>query len=171
MLCSATVRLSVLTARIVRAERVPLPGSPFEDRATLAFVNRRLPVPSFVVKNSSEWCNISVAGGVSVALRKTQPDASARASTCDAPEVGKDAVCKGACSRAGPVRSNANQSGCCKACDANAQCGSWVPPPPTHTPPRSSRARMRRARCSPPAPELHTGRFSVGAVLLLLCGP
>ena len=70
VLCSATLRVTVLTPKIVRVERVPSPGDAFEDRATLGFVNRRLPVPPFTTANTSRWCNVTVTGGVAVALRK-----------------------------------------------------------------------------------------------------
>jgi hypothetical protein len=115
----------------VRAERVPAAGAPFEDRATLSFVNRQLPVPRFSVQNTSTWCNLSVAGGLEVALRKAAvapppPVAPPAESSCDSALPSTDAVCNGACDRAGPVLYGQTEASCCAACDKNAQCGTWV---------------------------------------------
>ena len=133
--CSSTLRLSVLTSKIVRAERLPAPGLAFEDRATIAFVNRRLPVPHFAVKNTSDWCNVSITDGFDVALRKTivppappgpaPPGPAPAIGTCAHPHAGHDATCDGACERVVPV-SKSTQAKCCAACDANDQCGTWV---------------------------------------------
>ena len=55
-------RFTVLAADVIRAESsVGRGGGRYEDRATFAFVNRRLPVPAFKVANGSGWCNISTA--------------------------------------------------------------------------------------------------------------
>ena len=130
VVCSATQRLTVLTPKIVRVEAVPDAGAAFEDRATLSFVNRRLPVPHFTVRNTSAWCNVSVTAGVEVALRKAAagpPPAPPPPpeSSCDRAREGTDARCSGTCERVVPV-AKSTQPECCAACDANARCGTWV---------------------------------------------
>ena len=133
VLCSSTLRLSILTEKIVRAESLPSPGLPFEDRATISFVNRRLPVPTFTFKNTSEWCNVSIRNGYEVAVRKLvnpppppgpQPPAPPTG-TCEQAHIGHDAKCDGPCERVAPV-TKSTQAKCCAACDANDQCGTWV---------------------------------------------
>lgn len=49
-------RFSVLTDRMIRMEYAP--DGVFEDRATMTFVNRRLPVPAFSVKRAGDGCTI-----------------------------------------------------------------------------------------------------------------
>ena len=58
--CNANTRITVLSPRVFRAE-VSRDGV-FEDRGTLTFPNRRVPVPAFDVVNGSSdgWCNITV---------------------------------------------------------------------------------------------------------------
>jgi len=63
--CDAISRFTVLMGAdgvaVVRAETSA--NGRFEDRASFAFVNRRLPVPDFTVSNSTDvngWCNITV---------------------------------------------------------------------------------------------------------------
>ena len=69
VLCSASTRLTLLSPLLVRAEHDA--ASRFEDRASLAFVNRRLPVPEHTVRNTSAWCNVTfVDGGVTVSYSK-----------------------------------------------------------------------------------------------------
>ena len=46
------VRFTLLTDRLVRMEWSP--GGRFEDRASLIFINRNLPVPAFSVDSSGE---------------------------------------------------------------------------------------------------------------------
>lgn len=46
-------RFTVLTDRLVRMEWSE--QGQFEDRATLAIVNRELPVPAFSVSRTGEW--------------------------------------------------------------------------------------------------------------------
>ena len=78
--CDARARFTVLTDGLLRAEFSP--AGAFEDRATFAFVNRRLPVPTFTVRNAtaSPWCNITVAGGgMHVAYNKDAAAAAAAA--------------------------------------------------------------------------------------------
>ncbi len=56
MVVDGDVRFTVLTPRLVRMEQVP--GGDFEDRASLTFINRNLPVPSFAVEKSDQWLEI-----------------------------------------------------------------------------------------------------------------
>jgi hypothetical protein len=71
ILCDSTSRITALSPLLVRVE-LSLRGR-FEDRASLAFVNRRLPVPSFSVRNATDWCNISLAqSGMTLSYRKTR---------------------------------------------------------------------------------------------------
>ena len=51
-----SARFTVLTDRLIRMEYVP--DGAFEDRATLTFVNRRLPVPDFTAKREGAGCVI-----------------------------------------------------------------------------------------------------------------
>lgn len=68
--CDPTSRVTVLAPLLVRVE-TSLSGS-FEDRASLAFINRRLPVPDFSVRNTTDWCNISLSqSGMTVSYRKS----------------------------------------------------------------------------------------------------
>jgi alpha-glucosidase (family GH31 glycosyl hydrolase) len=53
------VRFTVLTDRLLRMEWVP--GGSFEDRASLVFINRALPVPALERKDDGEWLVISTA--------------------------------------------------------------------------------------------------------------
>ena len=50
-------RFTVLTDRMIRMEYAP--DGAFEDRATLTFVNRELPVPSFKVERQANGCTIN----------------------------------------------------------------------------------------------------------------
>ena len=68
--CDRFSRFSVISPVLIRAEFAPAGDGAFEDRATLAFVNRRLPVPAFTVHNASGWCNVTIAAsGVQMAYR------------------------------------------------------------------------------------------------------
>jgi hypothetical protein len=69
--CDRFSRFSVLTPVLIRAEFAAAgDDGAFEDRATLAFVHRRLPVPAFSVRNASGWCNITIAAsGMQMAYR------------------------------------------------------------------------------------------------------
>ena len=72
--CDRFARFSVLSPLLVRAEFAPRGDGAFEDRATLAFVNRKLPVPRFEVTNTSGWCNVTVLeSGLHVAYRTAAP--------------------------------------------------------------------------------------------------
>ena len=51
------VRFTLLTPQLIRMEWSP--GGSFEDHASLVFVNRRLPVPSFNSKDDGDWRVIS----------------------------------------------------------------------------------------------------------------
>lgn len=51
------VRFTVLTDRLIRMEYDL--SNKFEDRATLAFVNRNLPVPHYTVDKKDGWLNIT----------------------------------------------------------------------------------------------------------------
>ena len=55
VVCGAA-RFTVLTDRLIRMEQSP--DGAFEDRASLVFVNRRLPVPEFKVTRSDGGCAI-----------------------------------------------------------------------------------------------------------------
>jgi hypothetical protein len=73
VLCSASTRLTLLSPLLVRAEHHA--ASQFEDRASLAFVNRRLPVPAHTVRNTSAWCNITLTDSdITVSYSKLAPD-------------------------------------------------------------------------------------------------
>lgn len=70
--CDSFSRFSLLSPVMVRAEFSPT--GEFEDRATLAFVNRRFAVPEFQVDNTSGWCNVTLtASGVKLAYRLGNP--------------------------------------------------------------------------------------------------
>jgi hypothetical protein len=130
VLCNRNLRMTVLTPKIVRVEYVPDVGDAFEDRATISFVNRKLPVPSFTLHNSSEWCNVSITEGMTVSLRKAAHSRikppTALGTTCDNAQKGKDAVCSGKCDRVEPVLHNQTEASCCAACDAHKDCGTWI---------------------------------------------
>ena len=69
--CDAAARFTLLSPILVRAEYSE--SGAFEDRPSLAFVNRRLPVPAHSVANasSSAWCNISLSvSGMVVSYKK-----------------------------------------------------------------------------------------------------
>lgn len=92
-------------------------------------------MPQFTVQNTSDWCNISITGGVEVSLFKTNlpppppspsPSPPSNASTCQNSRPRTDAGCDGHCDRAGPVLYKVTQARCCAACDTNTACGSWV---------------------------------------------
>lgn len=69
--CDSTSRITALSPLLLRVE-LSLAGS-FEDRASLAFVNRRLPVPRFSVQNATDWCNISLLQtGMTLSYYKTR---------------------------------------------------------------------------------------------------
>ena len=53
---SGNARFTVLTDRMIRMEYAP--DGAFEDRATLTFVNREMPVPAFKVMRSANGCAI-----------------------------------------------------------------------------------------------------------------
>eukprot|EP01050_Picozoa_sp_SAG11_P023065 SAG11_NODE_4529_length_1863_cov_2.274376_2_plen_301_part_00 len=73
VLCDAHTRLTVLSSLLVRTER-KAEGSRFEDRASLAFVNRRLPVPAHTLQNTSVWCNVTLQEtGLVVSYNKAAP--------------------------------------------------------------------------------------------------
>ena len=66
VLCDAGARMTLLSPLLVRVEL-----GAFEDRASLAFVNRRLPVPAHRVQNASGWCNVTLeASGMVVSYRQ-----------------------------------------------------------------------------------------------------
>lgn len=72
LFCDVRTRLTLLSPILIRAEQDN--ASQFEDRASLAFVNRRLPVPAHSLRNTSAWCNVSlVASGMEVSYRKRTP--------------------------------------------------------------------------------------------------
>ncbi len=55
--CDGHSRITIFSDISVRVEH----GRPFEDRATLAFTNRKMAdLPHFTVDNTTEWCNITV---------------------------------------------------------------------------------------------------------------
>ena len=73
VLCDAATRLTLLSPLLVRAEHCA--ASKFEDRGSLAFVNRRLPVPAHTLQNTSAWCNVTLtASGMVVSYSKLVPD-------------------------------------------------------------------------------------------------
>lgn len=53
------MRFTVLTDRLIRMEYDS--NNKFEDRATLTFLNRNLPVPKYSVENKDGWMNITTA--------------------------------------------------------------------------------------------------------------
>lgn len=149
VLCDRHVRITVLTERVFRAEWVPDEGT-FEDRSSLAFVNRRLPaVPSFSVANTSQWCNITLRAGLVIAYSKgggaaplngvypseIQDISSNRSGAVPPPPPSctpiprTDVVCRGRCER---VSDHPNGLGvgsvaaCCAACLGDHTCSTWV---------------------------------------------
>ena len=66
--CDASTRFTMLTPLLVRVEHSD--AGAFEDRPTMAFVNRYLPAPTFKVANVSGWCNITLEdSGMAVSIR------------------------------------------------------------------------------------------------------
>jgi Glycosyl hydrolases family 31/Domain of unknown function (DUF5110) len=53
MVVAGEARFTVLTPQLIRMEWSP--GARFEDRASLVFINRRLPVPAFRSRRSGAW--------------------------------------------------------------------------------------------------------------------
>jgi alpha-glucosidase len=53
---SGDVRFTVLTPSLIRMEYEP--GAKFEDRATYAFINRKLPVPKYSILHNGGWLDI-----------------------------------------------------------------------------------------------------------------
>ena len=112
----AHTRLTVLTPTLVRIE-----SGPGDDRATLAVVNRALPVPPFTVTPDSRGVVIATAA-LSVNFTLGGPPGGA----CAAPRGGTDAE--------GAVRSpsyphglpNATLAACCAACGRDPQCVAWA---------------------------------------------
>eukprot|EP01046_Picozoa_sp_COSAG06_P015363 COSAG06_NODE_980_length_11224_cov_324.998382_8_plen_302_part_00 len=79
VLCDASTRLTLLSPLLVRAEHAAT-AARFEDRASLAFVNRRLPVPAHTLKNTSAWCNVTLtASGMVVSYSKLAADSEGAA--------------------------------------------------------------------------------------------
>ena len=73
VICDAATRLTLLSPLLVRAEHSA--NSRFEDRPSLAFVNRRLPVPAHTRQNTSAWCNVTLTvSGMTVSYSKLVPD-------------------------------------------------------------------------------------------------
>lgn len=60
---TGTARFTVLTPRLIRMEQASAPGA-FEDRATIAFLNRNLPVPSFTHGEAGGVLTITTASVV-----------------------------------------------------------------------------------------------------------
>jgi alpha-glucosidase (family GH31 glycosyl hydrolase) len=56
-----SARFTVLTDRLIRMEQVAKPGGAFEDRATLAMVNRKLPVPAFKTQEKDGWLTLTTS--------------------------------------------------------------------------------------------------------------
>jgi alpha-glucosidase (family GH31 glycosyl hydrolase) len=54
---SGNARFTMLTSRLIRMEWVA--GGAFEDHASLVFLNRKLPVPTFDVKHDNGWLEIA----------------------------------------------------------------------------------------------------------------
>ena len=79
-------RFTVLTDRLLRLEWSP--EAQFEDRATLTFVNRRLPVPKFVVTRKGDGVTIETA-----ALRLDYAGGAFASNTLSVATVAKDAAC------------------------------------------------------------------------------
>ncbi|MEH0158043.1 TIM-barrel domain-containing protein [Limibacter armeniacum] len=56
VITDGNVRFTVLTARLIRMEYSE--NTHFEDKASLAFINRNLPVPPFKTKKSGKWLEV-----------------------------------------------------------------------------------------------------------------
>eukprot|EP00947_MAST-08B_sp_MAST-8B-sp1_P003082 g3082.t1 len=54
-----TARFSVLTSGLIRAERAKSAGGQFDDRATFAVLNRKLPVPDFQVTRDGQTLTLT----------------------------------------------------------------------------------------------------------------
>jgi hypothetical protein len=134
--CNGQTRFSVLSARVVRFEYSQ--DGVFEDRMSLFAVNRRLPVPTFTVQNSTrEWCNITIykegssSAGIVVSFSKIKNlSAAATAAVCTNQQPNTDVVCyHHPCPRVskhpGGI-ANLTVGACCAACDGDSQCGAWI---------------------------------------------
>jgi alpha-glucosidase (family GH31 glycosyl hydrolase) len=117
-----SVRFTILTDALVRMEYTVT--GPFEDRASTAFVNRRLPVPPSlkVLRPSNDSVVISTS-----LLRLTYNSSAAHTkSSCGFTKAGSDAVTKTrveGITQPVPVK---NQTECCKVCDDTPTCNAWV---------------------------------------------
>ena len=65
---TGTARFTVLTERLIRMQQRGIRASTFEDRSTLAFLNRNLPSPEFTAAESGGVLTITTAA---VTLRYT----------------------------------------------------------------------------------------------------
>lgn len=118
-----SMRITLLSPSLVRFEvshNASLLG--FDDRATLAVVYRRLPVPAFTATK----LNASAISVTTAVLDIVYVDGGSGGNACADAEAGTDAL--------SPVRSPAfpegatvaSQAACCALCASDAACRAWV---------------------------------------------
>lgn len=118
-------RFTVLTPRLLRMEWTGGKGGSGggDDRATLAVINRALPVPAFTQSLNATTLTIATSAAT---LTYTLAGSGPGNSTCSDAQPGTD--------QAGGERvpdypggtSVASQAACCAACDADTYCTAWV---------------------------------------------
>ena len=119
-------RFTILTDALVRMEQSL---STFEDRPTLAFVNRKLPVPKFTVTHPTPS---SLAIETDAFLLTYSPSNSTPAhTTCADAQEGFDADCGSPCSTfrspsAPNGVANMTKDECCAFCESSKDCNVWV---------------------------------------------
>ena len=119
-------RFTVLTNALVRMEQS---SSTFEDRPTLSFVNRKLPVPKFTVTHPTPSSLVLETDAFLLTYspsNSTPPD-----TTCVDPKEGFDADCGSPCSRfrspsAPNGVANMTKDECCALCKRSKDCNVWV---------------------------------------------
>ena len=119
-------RFTVLTDALVRMEQSV---SVFEDRPTLAFVNRKLPVPKFAVTHPTPSSLVIETDAFLLTYspsNSTPPEIS-----CAEAREGFDADCGSPCSHfrspsAPNGVSNMTKDECCNLCERSEDCQVWV---------------------------------------------
>ena len=127
----SNVRFTILTDALVRMEKPLTRNSTFEDRPTLTFINRKLPVPRFSVKEAAGALTIETDAFALTYTPGEHPRPRPSSPSCRGYE-GFDAVCgDGSClahrSPSAPDGlPNLNKSACCSACEVARDCAVWI---------------------------------------------
>ena len=114
-------RLTILTSTLVRLEVSP--NGVFDDRATLAVVNRASPVPPFSVVRGANGSSTTVN---TTALSLSFLSSSVPAGACSGVLVGTDAEHSMRSPTWPRGIANSSISTCCSACEADPSCIAWV---------------------------------------------